>query len=86
MSSPRLMTLLLLLLAVVACATQPAPAAPAPPGFFHGLLHGFLAIFSLIGSLFFDIRVYAWPNSGFWYDCGFVIGAGAFFGGAASRR
>lgn len=60
-----------------------------PPGFFSGLFHGFLMLFSLIGSVFTDVRVYAFPNGGFWYDLGFVIGASAFLGGgggAASRR
>ena len=57
-----------------ACATQPAPLAYDPPGFFSGLVHGFLVFFSLIGSLFWDIRVYAFPNSGWWYDLGFFFG------------
>jgi hypothetical protein len=55
------------------CATQPA-AEPDHPSFLLGLFHGVTAIAALIGSLFFHIRVYACPNSGFWYDAGFVIG------------
>jgi hypothetical protein len=57
------------------CATQPV-AEPDHPAFLLGLFHGFIAIAALIGSLFFHIRVYAFPNSGFWYDAGFVIGFG----------
>jgi len=34
------------------CATQPQPDAYNPPGFLYGLLHGFLILFSFIGSLF----------------------------------
>jgi hypothetical protein len=34
-----------------------------------------------LGVLFGDIRVYAHPNIGRWYDFGFVIGAAAFYGG-----
>ncbi len=47
------------------------------PAFLPGLFHGFTAIAALIGSLFFHIRIYAFPNSGFWYDAGFVVGFGA---------
>jgi hypothetical protein len=70
-----------------ACATQPHPGAYDPPGFWSGLFHGFTIVFSLIGSLFTDVRIYAFPNSGGWYDFGYVMGASAFLGGgsAASR-
>lgn len=59
---------------LTACATQPSPVIHDAPGFLLGLLHGFIAIASLVGSLFLHVRVYAFPNSGFWYDCGFVMG------------
>lgn len=78
----------LLLIAIVlispACANQPTPEAYNPPGFFSGLLHGFIVLFSLIGSIFMDIRIYAFPNSGFFYDLGFFLGAAVFLGGAGS--
>jgi hypothetical protein len=77
------MASLLLLATVAGCAHQPAPLLPDPPGFFHGLLHGFLMLFSLVGSLFTDVRIYAFPNSGFLYDLGFLIGASSFLGGGA---
>lgn len=61
------------------CAYQASPSAyPAEsdvPGFFHGILHGFTMIFSLVAELFSDRRIYAFPNSGAWYDFGYVIGA-----------
>jgi len=41
-------------------------------------------LFSLIGSLFFDIRIYGFPNSGSGYDVGFVLGAAVFYGGIAA--
>jgi len=75
--------LLLLLVAASACARQPPPVLPDPPGFFLGLLHGFLMLFSFIGSIFTDVRIYAFPNSGFGYDLGFLIGASSFLGGGA---
>jgi hypothetical protein len=76
--------LALLLLALSGCAHQPPSGLPGAPGFFHGLLHGFLILVSLVGSLFTDVRVYAFPNSGFFYDLGFFLGATSFLGGGAS--
>jgi hypothetical protein len=67
-----------------ACATQSLANAVDPPGFLHGLLHGFLILFSFIGSLFTDYRIYAVPNSGAWYDLGFVLGAMSFLGGGGA--
>jgi hypothetical protein len=44
-----------------------------------------IIVFSLIGKLFgSDIGIYAEHNTGFTYWFGFVIGIGAFGGGAAS--
>ena len=83
-------TAVLLAVAAVlsACATQPPLSASGPPGFFSGLLHGFTILFSLIGSIFTDYRIYAFPNSGGWYDLGYFLGAAAFLsgGGAGARR
>ncbi len=70
-----------------ACATQPHPSAYEPPGFWMGIVHGFMILFSLIGSIFADYRIYAFPNSGGWYDFGYFIGASMFLGGGgASAR
>ena len=56
-----------------------------PYGFLGGLWHGIIAPFSFIGSLFSDsIALYAVNNTGAWYDFGFVLGAGIFFGGGSS--
>ena len=74
----------LALLLVSSCAHQPEPSAYEPPGFWMGLLHGFLILFSFIGSLFADVRIYAFPNSGVWYDFGFLLGASAFLGGGGA--
>ena len=76
-----------LVIILAGCASQPEPTAYDPPGFFTGLFHGFFIIFSFIGSLFTDIRIYAFPNSGGWYDFGFLLGAAMFLGGGgASAR
>ncbi len=79
---PFLLTLALL--AIAGCAHQPAPDAYNPPGFFMGLFHGFTIVFSFIGGLFTEIRIYAFPNSGGWYDFGYVIGAAIFLGGTGA--
>lgn len=72
---------------LASCATQPVPTAFSPPGFWSGLLHGFTILFSLIGSIFTDYRIYAFPNSGGWYDLGYFFGAAMFLGGGgASAR
>jgi len=44
-------------------------------GFFWGIWHGLLAPYSLIARWFInDIIMYAYPNSGWFYDFGFLIG------------
>jgi L-amino acid N-acyltransferase YncA len=50
---------------VVSAGPTPSGSARIAPS---GLLHGLVAPFALIGSLFYDVRIYAVPNSGSWYD------------------
>ncbi len=53
-----------------------------PHGFLGGLIHGIIAPFSFVCSIFLDnVAIYAVNNTGGWYDFGFVIGAGILFGG-----
>jgi hypothetical protein len=88
-SSLLLAVWIVLSLLLTACASQPLPASYDPPGFFSGLFNGFTILFALIGHLFSDsIRIYAFPNSGGWYDFSFFLGASMFLGGggASSRR
>ena len=70
------------------CATQSIDQVLDPPGFLHGLLHGFILLFSFIASLFTDYKIYAFPNTGGWYDFGYLLGVMFFFGGggAGSKR
>jgi len=56
------------------CASQPMPDSYDPPGLFMGIFHGFTIVFSFFGSIFMDIRIYAFPNSGFLYDSGYIVG------------
>ena len=78
------LALCLVVLAVSRCAHQPAPATHDLPGFWSGLLHGFLIFFSFVGSLFTQIRIYEFPNSGGWYDFGYLLGASMFLGGGGA--
>ena len=53
-------------------------------GFFMGLWHGIIALFTFIISLFTDkVSLYEVHNTGAWYDFGFVLGAGILFGGGS---
>ena len=73
-------------LLLAACATQPMPTAFEPPGFWSGLVHGLIAPIALFAEIFTDVRVYAFPNSGGWYDFGFMLGISMVVGsgGAAT--
>ena len=70
---------------ITGCATQSADVVPDNlPGFFKGLLHGFILVFSFIATLFTEYRIYAFPNAGGWYDFGFLLGVMFFFGGGGA--
>jgi hypothetical protein len=87
----RFVSIGMLMVLLVACtATQPntSPGGNVP-GFWFGLWHGFIAPITFIISLFpNDLRIYAFPNAGLWYDFGFMLGISGFSGGifAGSRR
>lgn len=66
------------------CARQSVSEIIDPPGFFKGLLHGFIVLFSFAASLFTDYKIYAFPNAGGWYDFGFLLGVMFFFGGGGA--
>ncbi|MSO65552.1 MAG: hypothetical protein EXQ85_07140 [Alphaproteobacteria bacterium] len=70
-----------LVVTLTACATQPQPIGFDPPGFWSGLLHGFIAWPALIVSIFTETRIYAFPNSGGLYDFGYMIGMIGLLGG-----
>ncbi len=46
------------------------------PGLWSGFVHGLVALPALLVSLVLEVRIYAFPNSGFWYDLGFCGGFG----------
>jgi len=80
-SMRRAVVLLVASALLTGCATQPSVSPSDVPGFWLGLLHGAIAPFSLIASLFYDVRIYAFPNSGWWYDLGFFLGIAGTAGG-----
>jgi hypothetical protein len=82
-------------LTLVGCAQVvrlPELSGVEPAGFLSGWWHGFIMLWSFIGSMFNDnIAIYAVYNNGGWYDFGFLLGLGMFGGGArqsysSSRR
>lgn len=80
-----------LMIVLASCAADQPPTLPMikAPGFWKGLWHGFIAPVTFTISLFSDdVRIYAFPNAGRWYDFGFMLGIGGFSGGvfAGSRR
>lgn len=82
---PLLLVVLTAGLLFTGCATQSFQNITDPPGFFKGLLHGFILLFSFIASLFTDYEIYAFPNAGGWYNFGFLLGVMLFFGGGGAK-
>jgi len=77
--------LFLLLINLTSCA--PSGYESDEAGFFSGIWHGMILIFSIIGKVFgADIGIYAEHNSGFFYWLGFIIGIGGLGGGGAAAR
>lgn len=84
---PVLLVALVAATALAACARQPPPPPLVDvPGFWHGLGHGLLAPLALVAELFRDVRIYAFPNRGGWYDLGFLLGVGVWGRGVCGPR
>jgi len=91
----RILGLLCLVVLVFAsCAPGPNDFEKTPDaggkvaGFFKGIWHGLIAPVTFIISIFSkSVRLYEVHNNGFWYNLGFVLGAGLFLsGGIFGRR
>ena len=93
MKSASYLFLVVLVLFAAGCTAGPNEMQHIPnasgevAGFLMGLWHGFIALFTWVASLFLDnISVYEVHNNGGWYNFGFLLGVGAFSGGAASAK
>ena len=74
------------LLLVSGCAPGNERFVEGPAGFWAGLWHGFIVLFTFIISLFSDsVQIYEANNTGGWYDLGFLLGACAFFSNGARQ-
>ena len=95
----KVLLLTIVLLAVflmTGCAPGPnelagsASDAGELAGFWMGLWHGFISLFTFIASLLNDnVTIYEVHNNGGLYDLGFLLGVMAFYGGSgggASRK
>ena len=77
----------IILLFLISCLSSCAPSGYEyhEAGFFSGIWHGMIIVFSLLGKLFgAKIGIYAEHNTGFTYWLGFILGIGAFGGGSSS--
>ena len=71
------------LVLLASCADRPM-GNPGDPALVRGLIDGLLAPLAFIVSLFTDdIRMYAFPNIGRWYDLGFILGLSVWGGGGS---
>ncbi|MBP1767862.1 MAG: hypothetical protein H6P98_1977 [Candidatus Aminicenantes bacterium] len=85
---------LLLVIVLAACAPGPNTAEKTPDaegriaGFWLGLWQGLISPVTFLISIFSKgVRLYEVHNNGFWYNLGFVIGAGLFLqGGVLGSR
>ena len=84
---------LLLVTTLLSCAAGPnvledsAGANNVVAGFWRGLWHGFICLFTLVASLFSkSVTIYEVHNNGGWYNVGFVLGVAMFFGCKGGSR
>jgi hypothetical protein len=83
-----LIILIIMILILTACMAGPNPMEKKGnkdgrvAGFWRGLWHGLIAPISFIISIFSqNVNFYEVYNTGFWYNFGFVLGAGLFLSG-----
>jgi len=58
-----------------------------PAGFWMGLWHGFISLFTFIISLFNDnVNIYEISNTGKLYNLGFILGIAIFYGGSSKTH
>jgi len=89
----KFFSLLIIALILISCTAGPNELVKEKDkdgdiaGFFMGFWHGLICIFTLIISIFTDkVNIYEVHNIGFWYDLGFLLGAGTLTGGTLWSR
>lgn len=82
--------LVLIVITLIGCAAGPNAVANTAPeggqvaGFWLGLWHGIIAPITFVISLFnSSVAMYEVHNNGAWYNFGFLIGLGTFWGGGS---
>ncbi len=88
MKSIKFLLVFLVVLILVNCVARPNPngGADGSAGFFMGLWHGFIILFTFIISLFSDgVTIYEVNNNGGWYNFGFLFGVMCFWGGGGNQ-
>ena len=73
----------ILIVAMIAgCAAGTSRFEAKPAGFWAGLWHGLICLFTFVIGLFTDsVRMYEVNNTGNWYDFGFLFGVCILLGG-----
>ncbi len=65
---------------LISCTPGSMEYVEKTAGFIDGLWHGFISVVTLIIGFFNpDIKMYETNNAGWWYDLGFLLGAGFAF-------
>ena len=71
-----------LALILTSCAPGNLKFDMDPAGFWAGLWHGFISLFTFIISLFTnEVGIYESNNTGWSYNLGFILGIMIFYGG-----
>jgi predicted small secreted protein len=67
--------LLVFVILLAGCTfVDPNTMAGENPDLFTGVWHGLIAPYTLVVRFFYNVGMYAYPNSGLYYDLGYLIG------------
>jgi len=73
-----------LFLILASCAPGNEKFTTEVAGFWMGLWHGFISLFTFVISLFNDnVTIYELNNTGKLYNLGFILGIAIFYGGGS---
>lgn len=83
-SKKNILLLAMIILVFASCAPGNERYELVQAGFWMGLWHGFISLFTFIISLFNEnVNIYEVNNNGGWYNFGFIFGVSIFFGGSS---